>query len=82
MNKKQFNRVKSLYRDKVSTTVCVITIIELSNSHTEAATFISKFYNEMIVDPIKLELEAWQEVERRIRQPLNGEIKDESSNRA
>ena len=79
MNKKQFNRIKSLYRDKVSDQVCITSIIEMSNSNFEAATFITKFYNEMIIIPImeeykitKAELFQWQDLEKRLNNEMKG----------
>ena len=56
MNKKQFNRVTSLYRDGVSSEVCVTTIIEMSQTNTEASIFICKFFNEMIIEPLSREM--------------------------
>ena len=97
MNKKQYARVKSLYMDKVSLEVCIIAINEMSKNETESAVFITKFFNEMIINPLKhelettrLELESWQRIEKEIRQPaqekliprIDKEKEDESSNGA
>ena len=83
MNKKQFNRITNLYRDGVSEQVCITSIIEMSKSDFEASTFISRFYNEMILaslckenEALTLELNQWQKLEKRLK-----EIEDESSNR-
>lgn len=76
MNKKQFARVLSLWRDKVSEEICVCTIIELSGSNTEAAIFIAKFYNEVFSGLIKEnaefsdELSAWKKIERDLREAV------------
>ena len=64
MNKKQFARIKALYKDGVSKVVCITSIIEMSKSHTEAAIFIDRFF-EHLLRTLSLELRAWQDVERR-----------------
>ena len=61
MNKKQFNRVKSLYRDKVSSEICVSTIISMSNTTTEASIFIEKFYQETQIQKLKDVVGSWKD---------------------
>jgi hypothetical protein len=74
MNKKQFNRITNLYRDGVTDNICITSIIEMSKSDFEASIFISRFYNEMVIDPLeeeiktlRLELRQWQEIEERLK---------------
>jgi len=70
MNKKQFARVTSLYRDGVTPQVCITAIMAMSRSDTEAAIFIDKFYSNIYV---------WK---KPINEPINiiRDIKNELSN--
>lgn len=62
MNKKQFNRVKSLYHDGVSMDVCFSSIMGMSQNHTEAAVFIRRFVQEMIEAPL------YEEIDRKMKE--------------